>query len=110
MLKNQPFYERILYLTYQGTDTVKNISENGKPSTKLIDAKKDLSIISISLDADSLKTTKRNVYVLSVAKKIDEFSKKTGVKFTYSGMPYIRSKLSTQVENCLLYTSPSPRD
>ncbi len=98
LLKNQPFYERILYLSYQGTDTITSVDDNGKNTIKIVDAKKDLSIISISLDADSLKTTKRNIYVLSVAKKIDEFSKKTGVKFTYSGMPYIRSKLSTQVE------------
>lgn len=98
VLKNQPFYERILYLSYNGTDTIKSLDNKGELLIEIVDAKKDLSIISISLDADSLKTSKRNVYVLSVAKKIDEFSKKTGVKFNYSGMPYIRSKLSTQVE------------
>ena len=98
VLGNQPFYERILYLSYKGTDTINRLDDKGEGSIEIIDAKKNLSIISISLDADSLKTPNRNVYVLSVAKKIDEFSIKTGVKFNYSGMPYTRSKLSTQVE------------
>jgi len=98
LLKNQPFYERILYLSYDGIDTVVSFDQEGNESIKVVDVKKDLSIIGISLNSDSLKTTNRNIYVLSVAKKIDEFSKKTGVKFTYSGMPYIRAKLSSQVE------------
>lgn len=76
LLENQPFYERILYL----------------PGT-------NISVMAITLNSDSLTSTNRNRYVLAVAKHIDEFSEKTGVKFTYSGMPYIRAKLSSQVED-----------
>lgn len=78
-LKNQPFYERILYLPND-----------------------DISVIAISMDADSMMTPRRNKYVLSIAEKINTFSKETGLKMAHSGMPYIRAKLSSQVRDEIL--------
>lgn len=88
-LYQQPFYERLLYLNYQDTVTINN---------EVTEVEKKLSIIGITLNPDSLLSTNRNRYVLAIAKHIDEFGAKTGIKFTYSGMPYIRAKLSSQVE------------
>ncbi len=74
-LHNQPFYERILYV----------------PET-------NISLMAISLNADSMMSVRRNKYVLAISDKINDFSIKSGIKFKYSGMPYIRAKLSSQVE------------
>ena len=40
VLENQPFYERILYLSYKGTDTIKTLDDKGQGSIDIIDAKK----------------------------------------------------------------------
>ena len=79
LLHNQPFYERILFLP-----------EN------------DISLIAITLNADSLATVRRNKYVLSITDKVEAFSKEVGIDFNYSGMPYIRAKLSSQVRDEIL--------
>jgi len=76
LLHNQPFYERILYLP-----------EN------------DISLIAITLNSDSLSTVRRNKYVLSITNQVEAFSKEVGIDFNYSGMPYIRAKLSSQVSD-----------
>lgn len=79
LLHDQPFYERILYLP-----------------------ESNISLIAITLNADSLATVRRNKYVLSLNDKIESFSKEVDIKFNYSGMPYIRAKLSSQVKDEIL--------
>ena len=79
LLYDQPFYERILYLP-----------------------ESDISLIAITLNSDSLATVRRNKYVLSITDKVEAFSKEVGIDFNYSGMPYIRAKLSSQVEKEIL--------
>lgn len=98
LLYTQPFYERILYLKYNGEDTLKSVDKSGKEVNTIVESEKNLSIIGITLNPDSMASIKRNKYVLGIADKIDAFSEKSGIEFTYSGMPYIRAKLSSQVE------------
>lgn len=76
LLHDQPFYERILYLP-----------EN------------QISLIAITLNSDSLETVRRNQYILSITDKVEAFAKEVDIDFNYSGMPYIRAKLSSQVSN-----------
>tara|TARA_B100000674_G_scaffold499370_1_gene544577 strand:- start:6240 stop:8804 length:2565 start_codon:yes stop_codon:yes gene_type:complete len=79
LLHNQPFYEGILYLPQS-----------------------DISLLAISLNADSLGTVRRNKHVLSLTEQIDQFAQENNIEFNYSGMPYIRAKLSSQVRNEIL--------
>ena len=79
LLHNQPFYEGILYLPQS-----------------------DISLLAISLNADSLATVRRNKHVLSLTEQIDQFAQENNIEFNYSGMPYIRAKLSSQVRNEIL--------
>ena len=76
LLKNQPFYEGILYLP-----------------------ESSISLLAIAFNPDSLETIRRNKYVLSVTKQIERFSEENNLKFNYSGMPFIRAKLSSQVRD-----------
>ena len=75
-LYNLPFFEELLYLK----------SSN-------------VTLLAVSFNPDSLHSRNRNKYVLNVEKQLKQFSKDSGVKFTYSGMPFIRAKLSSQVES-----------
>lgn len=52
----------------------------------------------LTFNSDSLATNKRNKFVLPVVAKVKAFGAENGVKFNYSGMPYIRASLSSQVE------------
>jgi len=79
LLHNQPFYEGILYLP-----------------------ESSVSLLAIAFNPDSLATVRRNKYVLSVTKQIEQFSEENNLKFNYSGMPFIRAKLSSQVRNEIL--------
>tara|TARA_Y100000766_G_scaffold43973_1_gene34065 strand:+ start:303 stop:2819 length:2517 start_codon:yes stop_codon:yes gene_type:complete len=79
LLQNQPFYEGILYLPQS-----------------------DISLLAISFNPDSLATVRRNKYVLSLTEKIQKFSEENDIEFNYSGMPFIRAKLSSQVRNEIL--------
>ncbi|MAW65998.1 MAG: transporter [Flavobacteriales bacterium] len=79
LLKNQPFYEGILYLP-----------------------ESSISLLAIAFNPDSLVTVRRNKYVLSVTKQIEQFSEENNLKFNYSGMPFIRAKLSSQVRDEIL--------
>lgn len=76
VMYNQPFYQNILYIEDKG-----------------------VNLMAIILNSDSLFSVKRNQYVLGIASEIDNFSAESGIKFTYSGMPYIRAKLSSEVED-----------
>lgn len=76
LIYDQPFYENILYIKDKG-----------------------VHLMAIVLNADSLFSVNRNQYILSISKEIDAFSAESGIKFTYSGMPYIRAKLSSEVED-----------
>ncbi len=78
-LRNQPFYEGLLFLK-----------------------ESNISVMAISLNADSLATVRRNKFILSITDQIEQFSKETGLKIKYSGMPYIRAKLSSQVRDEIL--------
>ena len=79
ILRDQPFYEGILYL----------------PDS-------DISLLAVSFNPDSLATVRRNQFILSVTQKIEEFEKENDIKFNYSGMPFIRAKLSSQVRDEIL--------
>lgn len=79
LLHNQPFYEGILYVPQS-----------------------DISLLAISFNADSLATVRRNNHVLSLTKKIEQFSEENDIEFNYSGMPFIRAKLSSQVRDEIL--------
>ena len=79
LLQNQPFYEGILYLPQS-----------------------NISLLAISFNPDSLATVRRNKHVLSITEKIQNFSEENEIEFNYSGMPFIRAKLSSQVRNEIL--------
>ena len=79
LLHHQPFYEGILYVPQS-----------------------DISLLAISFNADSLATVRRNKHVLSITEKIERFSEENNIEFNYSGMPYIRAKLSSQVRDEIL--------
>lgn len=76
ILYEQPFFERILY-----------VKEN------------HVKLIAIVMNPDTVASNSRNKYVLAVADEINQFAKESGIEFVYSGMPYVRAKLSTQVES-----------
>ena len=79
ILHNQPFYQGILYLP-----------------------ESEISLIAISLNPDSLQTVRRNKYILSITSQIEKFSEETNLTFNYSGMPFIRAKLTSQVKDEIL--------
>ncbi|MFT6747284.1 MAG: putative RND superfamily exporter protein [Glaciecola sp.] len=78
-LKNKlyslPFFENILY---------------SKSSS--------ITLFAVVFNGDSLSTQKRNKFVLPVVDDVFNFSNESGISFNYSGMPYIRAILSSQVE------------
>lgn len=79
ILKNQPFYEGLLFL------------KEG-----------NVALMAINFNADSLSTVRRNKFILSVEDQIRNFEKETGIEFKHSGMPYIRANLSSQVRDEIL--------
>lgn len=79
ILHNQPFYERLLY-----------IPDN------------NISLAAITLNADSLATVRRNKFIFEVNNLVEAYSKEQAIDFNFSGMPYIRAKLSSQVKDEIL--------
>ena len=76
LLYNQLFFDNILYV---------------KDS--------NVTVLAIIMNPDSLMSNKRNKYVLNLAREVKEFSSTSGIEFGFTGMPYVRSKISSQVES-----------
>ncbi|MFT6716362.1 MAG: putative RND superfamily exporter protein [Saprospiraceae bacterium] len=74
-LYSLPFFENLLY-------------SNKSPVT----------LFAVVFNGDSLATRKRNQFVLPVVDEVLNFSNESGIIFNYSGMPYVRTILSSQVE------------
>jgi len=74
-LYNLPFFENLLYSNRSST-----------------------TLFAVVFNGDSLSTSKRNQLVLPVVDQVLIFSNESGISFRYSGMPYIRAILSSQVE------------
>ncbi len=76
LLYNQLFFDNILYV---------------KDS--------NVTVLAIIMNPDTLMSGKRNKYVLNLATKVKEFTAESGIEFGFTGMPYVRSKISNQVES-----------
>jgi predicted RND superfamily exporter protein len=74
-LYNLPFFENLLY-----------------------SKKSSVTLFAVVFNGDSLSTGRRNELVLPVVDAVLNFSNESGISFNYSGMPYIRAILSSQVE------------
>lgn len=64
----------------------------------LYDNDSPVTLFAVMFNGDSLATRKRNNLVLPVVDAVFNFSNESGISFNYSGMPYIRAILSSQVE------------
>ncbi len=76
LLHHQPFYEGLLWK-----------KENSSTAA------------AITINADSMNTSRRIKIILNVEKEILEFGKTNNIKFHFSGLPYVRSKVAAQVED-----------
>lgn len=79
LINSLPFYEGMLYKKETGA-----------------------TIMMITLDAKRLNTKKRVQIIQNIADRADRFTEESGLDTHYSGLPYIRTKMSKMVQDELL--------